>query len=167
MAGKLVVRGAYRSDKAGDADLEKVFEKFLQQIARDVLVGTFDDYDRSIFRNRAAFDAFTGRSTDASNAFSELSGEAVGHGVFDFRIELDPTLFSDPDYGLQRLVHTLASDLFERRIDGFHGRVTIREIVFGPVKDAMIAAYRGNSHSRNDIRTAFALKDNRPLLAFS
>lgn len=167
MPDPLIVRGFYKSDKPGGADIEAAFEKFLRQIERDVLSGTFDDYDASIFRNKASFDAFTERSSAASCAVTELSAEGADNGNFQFRIELEPTLFSDPGYGLQRLVHTLASDLFERRVHAYQGKVAVSEILFGSVKDAMVAAYRPQSHTRDAVRAAFALKVNRPLLAFS
>ncbi|WP_033919614.1 hypothetical protein [Sphingomonas sp. 37zxx] len=52
MPNPLIVRGVYKSEKPGGADIEAAFEKFLRQIERDVLSGTFDDYDASIFRNK-------------------------------------------------------------------------------------------------------------------
>jgi hypothetical protein len=112
MPGKLIVHGAYQSDKPGADGLRSAFDKFLQQIERDVLAGTFDNFDASIFPNRAAFEAFNKQTNEVSRAFSELDAEGLKQGRFQFRLELDPALFADPDYGLQRLVHTLASDLF-------------------------------------------------------
>lgn len=167
MPGKLIVRGAYRSDKPGADGLKAAFDKFLQQIERDVIAGTFDDFNASIFPNTAAFEGFNKQTNEVSRAFSELDTEGLESGRFQFRLELDSALFSDPDYGLQRLVHTLASDLFERRVHEYSGKISISSIEFGAVKDAMVAAYRPASYTRSDIRAAFALKNNRPLLAFS
>jgi hypothetical protein len=167
MPGKLIVRGAYRSDKPGADGLQAAFDKFLQQIERDVIAGTFDNFDASIFPNKAAFGVFKKQTNEVSRAFSELDAEGLENGRFQFRLELDSALFADPDYGLQRLVHTLASDLFERRVHDYSGKIAVSSIEFGGVRDAMVAAYRPVSYTRADIRAAFALKENRPLLAFS
>lgn len=164
---KVVVRGIYQSDKPGGPDLDAAFDVFLRQIERDVLVGTFNDYHESIFANKDAFKAFTSRATEAASCFDERENNAVANGRFGFRLELACDLFADPAYGLQRLVNTLASDLFERRVHAYQGKAGVTEIEFGDLKHLIEGAYRPKSHSIAEIRQAFELDQDQPLLAFS
>jgi ribulose 1,5-bisphosphate carboxylase large subunit-like protein len=168
------MRCVFEADpKAGREEQEAAFTFALAQIEQDLLTGTFDaggarEYDKSIFPSTAAFDAFLERSKAAARCEDERDEEQIKTGRYGFRIELDANLFANPRYGLQRLVHTLASDIFERHVSETGGRSRASEdLDLAALKPAYEKAYRTTSHDIAAIQAAFRLKQNQPLLAFS
>ncbi len=163
----VIVRGLYMAEKDAKQNINAIFTDFLTQIGRDILTGTFEDYDESIFPDKQSFSEFKARSAAAAKCIDERNDEEVREGRFRFRLELASTLFANPSYGFQRLIHTLASDLFERRIRDVTVRAQITDISFGALQGIYDAAYRARSHKISEIKQAFALDQDRPLLAFS
>lgn len=164
---KVLVHAAYVLDDKAQGGFDEKFGDFLEQIGRDLLVGTFADFHKSIFPTAANADAFQKRAAEAAACHDDRNDADVAKNVFGFRVELDTSLFADANYALQRLVHTLASDVFLRRISDHAGYVAVKTIDFGALKDSIEAAYRPQSNDRTKIRQAFNLSDYRPLLAFS
>ncbi len=166
---RVTVQGYYQADAAPHDGFEKAFGDFVRQLERDAVAGTFEDYDRSIFENDAAHAAFVERSKEAARCYDARRDEHAAQRRFDFRLDLAAHLFADPAYGLQRLIHTLASDLFERRIEGIRGRVEVTDVDLSALQKTYEAAYRkpDRSHTIAEIKQAFALKADEPFLAFS
>jgi len=164
---KVIVHAAYILDDKAKSGFDEKFGDFLEQIGRDLLVGTFADFHKSIFPSAGNADAFQKRAAEAAGCHDDRNDADVAKNVFGFRVELDISLFADADYALQRLVHTLASDVFLRRISDHAGFVAVKAIDFAALKGTIEAAYRPQSNDRAKIRQAFNLGDQRPLLAFS
>ncbi|MEW9855167.1 hypothetical protein [Novosphingobium sp. M1R2S20] len=164
---KVVVHAAYVLNDKAKGGFDEKFGDFLEQVGRDLLVGTFADFHKSIFPNAANADAFQKRAAEAAACHDDRNDADVARNIFGFRVEFDTSLFADPDYALQRLIHTLASDVFLRRISDHAGFVAVKTIDFGALKGTIEAAYRTQSNDRAKIRQAFALGDHKPLLAFS
>jgi ribulose 1,5-bisphosphate carboxylase large subunit-like protein len=166
---RVIVEGYYQADAAPGDGFDKAFAAFIQQIQRDVVAGTFDDYDRSIFGSEEAHAAFVERSEAAARCYDARRDDDTPQRRFGFRLELAAELFADPAYGLQRLIHTLASDLFERRIEGINGRVQVTKIDLSALQQTYEATYRqpNQSYTITAIKREFALQADEPLLAFS
>lgn len=166
---RIVVRGVYEIPEAARDAFASGYSDLLEQIGRDVLTGTFDDYDSSIFPKPEDLRAFEERSRAAARCIDERDDESTRGGRFSFRLELAASLFREPSFGFQRLVHLLASDLFERRVSGASLKPRIIDIDLSPLQGVYEVAYRsgGKSHSVKEIKNAFALEPDQPLLAFS
>ncbi len=164
---KVVVHAVYVLDEKAKGGFDEKFDDFLEQIGRDLLVGTFADFHESIFPTAANADAFRQRAIEVAACHDDRNDNEVEKNRFGFRVELDTSLFSDANYALQRLIHTLASDVFLRRISDHVGYVAVKTIDFGALKGTIEAAYRPQSNDRTKIRQAFNLGGHRPLLAYS
>ncbi|HEX8062099.1 MAG TPA: hypothetical protein VF535_02685 [Allosphingosinicella sp.] len=164
---KVVVHAAYRLSEKAPEDFDALFLGFIDQVGRDLLVGTFSDFHQSIFPSEKAFSAFKDRAAAAAACHDDRKDEEVEKGLYGFRLDLDVSLFADPAYGLQRLVHMLVSDVYMRRFSKVVGGVIVRSIDFGDLRNDIEKVYRTRSHDRHAIRAAFKLPADRPLLAFS
>jgi ribulose 1,5-bisphosphate carboxylase large subunit-like protein len=172
MDGYLTVRGVFRLDEPVSkakyfADVAPAFAPFLNQIRADALTGTFGDFNQSIFATPDAFKAFQARSAKLAKVFNVTDAADGPIRELKFELQLACDAFAAADLGMQKLVHVLVSDLFERRAPVLDGRVEIADVDLGPLDKVFSAAYRPKSHSIAAIRQAFELEPDEPLLAFT
>lgn len=156
------------TDRAAQQKLETNFIKLLQQIRRDAVAGSYGEYSPAIFKNKSAKNAFEEWDANAVKIEQKHGDADLRNGVLPFEIRLAPDLFSDPRYGLQKIVHFFASDLFERSVPEVSGKFAVRSLDLGDAEPAFTSAYRcfRQSHSIADIQDSFEI-GRTPLLAFS
>jgi len=148
-------------------DLLKPFRAFVAQVGEDALVGTFGDLTSEIFKSSDRFDAFRKRARALGRSKPSVDNERRANGYLDFTLELASASFSDTSYGLQKLIHILASDLFLREAPGIDGNIKVDKVDLEDLRPAFQADFGTRSHDIDSIRKAFALAANEPLLAFS
>ena len=132
-------------------------------LARDATYGTFGDFSSEFWQPKlsAPIDEMVKVAT------ADRSAE---NGEFTFRLEISSDLFDAARGGLQHLVGVLAGDLFSLQVQGLKlTSLRIEEVRFpDPWKQTLLSLYRDNTaHSIAEIRTAFKLEEDEPLLAFS
>lgn len=144
------------------------FAKYVSQIEQDALYGTFGDFDPSIFRSETAYKSFKTQSKRLSKCTNITKMEDKENSrPARFRLKLASSEFSDPQLGLQKLVHVLVSDLFERRVSDEPSVLKVDKVDISALEKKFISHYRKGSWSKKQIREAFGLKKNEPLLAFT
>lgn len=153
------------------SDRNKFYADFTQaisQIEQDALCGTFGSFDPSIFPSKSAYENFLKRSKKLTSAadLTTISDKSNGQPA-RFRLRLAASVFSDPQLGLQKLIHVLVSDLFERGIGGAPPALQVDKVDIAPLEPSLIDHYRKSSWSKNRIKEAFGLKKDEPLLAFT
>lgn len=168
-ASRITIRG-YANVGAGNIEKAKpTFADALNQIQQDVISGTFGEYGERVFANKAAFDAFRGRARQLASVEDNTDHTSAASGQFRFTLSLDANLFANADTGMQKLVHVLVSDIFERKVagEGFDGPFQIKDVDLGPLGDLVASKFRPKSNTIKQIKTTFDLKPEEPLLAFS
>lgn len=150
-----------------EKDIQPLFGQFLRQLQEDALTGTFGEFDPGIFATADAYNAFKEKA-DRLACVRDLTGnEDPPTGRLPFELQLAAEAFASTEIGLQKLVHVLVSDLFERSVAGLEGDVAIAGVDLGPLQQTFIDAYRPQSHTIGAIRNKFGLKQDQPLLAFT
>lgn len=164
---RIVIRGSANVG-AGNVDAaKKAFEDALTQIEQDVISGTFGEFGQDVFADKEAFHAFQQRARKLAKIEEYVDRDARYGGELPFVLTLDANLFRDPNTGMQKLVHVLVSDIFERKVPGFDAPFRIRDVNLGELGESVARNFRPKSHSISSIKAIFGLKPEEPLLAFS
>ena len=166
------VAGVYRLPKGielseYEAHVRPRFQDFLQQVREDALTGTFGEFDKSIFADTKAFEKFKETSNELAKVRDLVTDAIPPTGRLPFELLLESSVFADVRIGFQKLVHVLASDLFERRVTGLDGFAEITDVDLGSLADVFAKNYRPKSHAVASIRSQLELSQDEPLLAFT
>ena len=132
-------------------------------LARDATFGTFGVFSSDFWK---------GKLVDGIEELAQVDQiqEMSSPGEFSFRLRVQSSLFDPLRGGIQHLIGILAGDLGILQVRGLQLRtVKIRSISFPSSWEKSIReAYRRDSaHDITEVRTAFKLEDDEPLLAFS
>jgi len=154
--------------KLGHDELERSFRFLREQIRRDAVSGSYGNYSPAVFCKQVSKESF--EKWDAKTVVIKCNhgDEDLKRGILPFEVRIASHLFSDARFGLQKIVHYLASDLFERTLPGINGQIVVKSLDLGAIRDNFIQAYRSKSHTIRDVKVAFEKGENGiPLLAFS
>jgi len=138
---------------------DDAIEASIKQCVSDAVEGSFDEYPqylKPMLRLQARL-------------LSDESRRAERHSEVRFSFGLPTELFPVSSGGLQLLVNLLAGDMFPTEAVGCHWSDVHVHSVDLPdeIRLEAIKAYRRNAHTIDDIRAAFQLDEQRPLLAYS
>jgi ribulose 1,5-bisphosphate carboxylase large subunit-like protein len=138
---------------------EDAIEASIKQCISDAVEGSFDEYPthlKPMLRLQAK------RIFDESKRMSD-------HSEIRFSFGLPTELFPVHIGGLQLLVNLLAGDLFPSEALGCRwSNVHVHSVELPEdLRLAAMRSFRNSAHTLDDIRTAFQLPDDRPLMAFS
>ena len=131
--------------------------------ARDATYGTFGEFSSKFWESKLS------ASIDEM-ARIETAARSNERGEFAFRLRISSDLFDAAHGGLQHFLGVLAGDLFTLQIQGLQlTSIKIEEVRFPDAwEQRILSMYRENTaHSISEIRTAFKLEEDEPLLAFS
>jgi len=132
-------------------------------LARDATYGTFGEFTAGFWKSRLS------RDIDALALMDRVSQTSTSSD-FTFRLRIDASLFNPSHGGFQHLIGVLAGDLPILQVRGLKLRpIRIDNVSFPPSwQESARALYRDNSaHTIDEIRAAFELDKDEPLLAFS
>jgi ribulose 1,5-bisphosphate carboxylase large subunit-like protein len=138
-------------------------QRAIDELRREIEVGTFGEYTEKIFRNEQAARSFGQKTARAVELLPTWNDQDLDRGRIPVTLRLGAEDFDDPAFGLQRLLHFLCSDLFERRSVG---KWTVEKVDLSAL-ERIRAHYGPRSRDRDHIETVFGLQAGRPLLAFS
>ena len=138
---------------------EDAIEASIKQCISDAVEGSFDEYParlKHMLRLQAR------RISDESKRMSD-------HSEVRFSFGLPTELFPVHMGGLQLLVNLLAGDMFPTEALGCRwSNVHVHSVELPEdLRLAAMGSFRNNAHTLDDIRGAFRLLDDRPLMAFS
>ena len=154
------VTASAKLSKNGRAPSGNTVEASIQQCVADAVEGSFDEYPRHLqhmLRLRGK------RIRDETRRFET-------HVEVTFSFGLPTELFPVGNGGLQHLVNVLAGDMFPSQVlDCQWSDVRVLSIELPPgMSSQAISSFRDSrANTIDDIRAAFKLPENRPLLAFS
>jgi ribulose 1,5-bisphosphate carboxylase large subunit-like protein len=132
-------------------------------LAADATYGTFGDFPPKYWNSRLS------KSIDKL-AKAETSVRSSDRGEFAFHLDISSALFDPSKGGLQHFLGVLAGDLFTLQVQGLKlNQIKVEEVIFPNAWQSKIQSqFRDNSaHTIPEIRSAFKLDDDEPLLAFS
>lgn len=138
---------------------EDAIEASIKQCISDAVEGSFDEYPthlKPMLRLQAR------RIFDESKRMSD-------HSEIRFSFGLPTELFPVHIGGLQLLVNLLAGDMFPTEAIGCRwSNVHVHSVELPEdLRLEAMGSFRNSAHTLDDIRAAFRLPDNRPLMAFS
>ncbi len=150
------IKGRFDYTKSNERPSENDVHALLRQIKNDAVYGTFaelPEYWNDKFE-KPNIDLVKYKLTQESSL------------IFNFELFITESLFRVKPAGFQHLIGVLGGDLFDVK----HSvTVTITDIVLpdSMLTEADLAFRNGRAHTIDDVRHAFNLKDDEPLLAFS
>ena len=131
----------------------------IKQCVSDAVEGSFDEYPPHL----------TSMLRLQAKLISDHSDRRHDHSEIHFAFGLPTELFPVNAGGLQLLVNLLAGDMFPTETLGCSwSNVQVQSVALPEdMRSAALHSFRSNAHSIDDIRTAFKLSEDRPLMAFS
>jgi ribulose 1,5-bisphosphate carboxylase large subunit-like protein len=138
---------------------EDVIEASIKQCVSDAVEGSFDEYPK---RLKPMLRLQAQRIFDESTRMDD-------HSEVRFSFGLPTELFPLNIGGLQLLVNLLAGDTFPTEALGCRwSNVHVHSVNLpSDLRSEALQSFRSNAHTIDDIRKAFQLSDERPLMAFS
>ena len=138
---------------------DDVIEASIRQCVSDAVEGSFDEYPAAL---KPMLRLQAKRISDESTRMGD-------HSEIRFSFELPTELFPVNIGGLQLLVNLLAGDMFPTEALGCHwSNVHVHSVDLpDDLRSEAISSFRRNAHTIDDIRKAFQLPGERPLMAFS
>jgi ribulose 1,5-bisphosphate carboxylase large subunit-like protein len=135
----------------------------MQQIVHDAVYGTFSDLP-------PYWDfKWEYQPDDLAHVVKVEAEEGAAH-IFAFEIAITPDIAPLEQGGLQHLIGALAGDLFSLSLPQHNpNRIRVEEVILPEsMRDAANYLFRTNrAHTIADLRRAFHLQPQEPLLAFS
>ena len=155
----IIVNVSAHLSSAHGAPSDDAIEASIKQCVSDAVEGSFDEYParlKHMLRLQAR------RISDESRSLDD-------HSEIRFSFGLPTELFPLKIGGLQLLVNLLAGDMFPTEALGCRwSNVHVNSLeLTDDLRSEAIQSFRGSAHSIDDIRSAFQLPAERPLLAFS
>lgn len=146
------ITGQLSYSPTDDAHSQNDAHGVLRQIANDAICGTFAEYPR----------LWAGKFEKPLNELSYYELVQIGSHLFLFDLFIDESLFAVHPAGFQHLIGVLAGDLFKPRVT-----ISKVELPESMQMEAKSLFRQNKAYSISEIRKAFALQDEEPLLAFS
>jgi ribulose 1,5-bisphosphate carboxylase large subunit-like protein len=140
-------------------------DQHINLFRQDAQYGTFGSIPENAFRSHEAYEHFC-KERDAVDVQPEYDAASLRKGDLRFCLSLPAALFDDEFIGVQRLVHFLCGDLFERAFLVGTGANILVDRVDVPDLPRVTASGAELGWKAEEILKRFQT-EGRPLLAFS